>query len=52
LVKLALEEFGCEPGADLFHAQQALVRWQGLAFQRQAEKAEKAVRAHENCLTR
>ena len=43
LVKLALEEFGCEAGADLFHAMQDLVRWQGTDFQRKLEKTEKAV---------
>ena len=43
LIKLALEEFGCDAGADLFHAMQNLVRWQGLDFQRKLKKAEKAV---------
>ena len=43
LIKLALEEFGCEPGADLFHAMQDLSRWQGLEFHRKLEKAKKAV---------
>lgn len=46
-VKPALEEFGCEPGADLFHAVQDLSRWQGLEFHRRKEKAVKAVQEAE-----
>lgn len=44
LIKLALEEFGCDAGADLFHAQQDLSRWQGLVFKRKIDKADKAVK--------
>jgi len=47
LIKLALEEFGCDPGADLFHAMQDLSRWQGLEFHRKHEKALKAVQEAE-----
>lgn len=47
LIKLALEEFGCEPGADLFHAMHDLSSWQGLEFHRRQEKAKKAVQEAE-----
>ena len=47
LIKLALEEFGCDPGADLFHAMQDLSRWQGLELHRKLEKAQKAVQEAE-----
>ena len=32
LIKLALEEFGCDSGADLFHAMQDLSRWGNRRF--------------------
>jgi len=43
LIKLAVTGFECDSGADLFHAQQDLSRWQGPKFARQLSTAEKQV---------
>ena len=41
LIKLAITGFGCESGADLFHAQQDAVRWLGASLGRRLSNAEK-----------
>jgi len=41
LIKLAITGFKCESGADLFHAQQDVMRWLGATLGRRLSRAEK-----------
>jgi len=41
LIKLAFTRFKCESGADLFHAQQDVMRWFGASLGRRLSSAEK-----------
>ncbi|GAW87631.1 hypothetical protein bplSymb_SCF12003P001 [Bathymodiolus platifrons methanotrophic gill symbiont] len=41
LIKMAITGFGCESGADIFHAQQDAVRWLGASLGRRLSNAEK-----------
>lgn len=45
LIKLAMTGFKCESGADLFHAQQDVVRWLGASLGRRLSNAEKQLTA-------
>jgi hypothetical protein len=43
LIKLAVEGFGCESGADTFHAQYDISKWLAAPFGRMIKRAEKAL---------
>ena len=45
LIKLAMTGFKCESGADLFHAQQDVVRWLGASLGSRLSNAEKQLTA-------
>jgi hypothetical protein len=45
LIKLALDGFGCDSGADLFHAMSDISKSLGLAFHRSIAKAEQKVQS-------
>lgn len=50
LVKLALDGFGCQSGADLFHAEYEITKWLGSAFSRRLGAIIKKVEKSTECL--
>lgn len=47
LIKMAVTGFGCESGADIFHAQQDASRWLGARLGKRVTQAEKGLAASE-----
>lgn len=50
LIKLGLEGFECQAGADLFHGEYDISKWMGLAFYRQLGQITKALDKTKKCL--
>jgi hypothetical protein len=48
LIKLAVDGFGCESGADTFHAQYDISKWLGSPFGRKVKYAKKHLKTFEN----